>query len=93
MYNANRQTPIFEFNPGRLFLDPNNNAANGLLPALVPGYYDSLNNGPPRPGTTLTSTPISAPMVTATTTPTTSTSTPKMMAATTRLKHRWRRSG
>lgn len=53
MYNTNRQTPIFEFNPGRLFLDPNNNTANGLLPALVPGYYDSLGNSPPGQGTTL----------------------------------------
>ncbi len=53
MYNGNRQPPIFEFNPGRLFLDPNNNAANGLLPALVPGYYDSLGNAPPGQGTTL----------------------------------------
>jgi len=55
MYNGNRQPPIFEFNPGRLFLDPNNvvNAASGLIPAQVPGYYDSLGNSPPGQGTTL----------------------------------------
>jgi general secretion pathway protein G len=55
MYNANRQQPIFEFNPGRLFVDPNNNAVSGLLVAGVPGYYDSLGNSPPSvaAGTTL----------------------------------------
>jgi prepilin-type N-terminal cleavage/methylation domain-containing protein len=53
MYNGNRQPPIFEFNPGRLFLDPNNNTANNLLPANIPGYYDSLGNSPPGQGTTL----------------------------------------
>jgi len=53
MYNGNRQPPIFEFNPGRLFLDPHNNTANGLLPAQVPGYYDSFGNAPPGQGTTL----------------------------------------
>jgi general secretion pathway protein G len=49
MYNGNRQTPIFEFNPGRLFLDPKNNALTGpaVLPAQMPGYYDSLGNSPP----------------------------------------------
>ncbi len=40
MYNANRQPPFFQFNPGRLYLDPNNNSG-------IPGYYDTLNNGPP----------------------------------------------
>jgi general secretion pathway protein G len=40
MYNANRQPPFFEFNAGRLFLDP-----NGL--SGIPGYYDSLSNDPP----------------------------------------------
>jgi general secretion pathway protein G len=54
MYNANRQPPTFEFNPGRLFLDPNNNAVSGLLPAGVPGYYDSLGNSPPSNGAGLT---------------------------------------
>jgi prepilin-type N-terminal cleavage/methylation domain-containing protein len=56
MYNGNRQPPIFEFNPGRLFLDPNNNtlsSANQVLPAAIPGYYDSLGNNPPGQGTTL----------------------------------------
>ncbi len=53
MYNGNRQPPIFEFNPGRLFQDPNNNAVNTLLPAGIPGYYDSLGNSPPGEGTTL----------------------------------------
>ena len=40
MYNPNRQPPLFEFNGGRLFLDP-----NGL--SGIPGYYDSLGNDPP----------------------------------------------
>lgn len=53
MYNGNRQQAIFEFNPGRLFVDPNNNTANGLYAAGVPGYYDSFGNSPPGEGTTL----------------------------------------
>jgi prepilin-type N-terminal cleavage/methylation domain-containing protein len=40
MYSANRQQPFFEFNAGRLFLDP-----NGL--SGIPGYYDSLSADPP----------------------------------------------
>ena len=40
MYSANRQPPFFEFNAGRLFLDP-----NGL--SGIPGYYDSLSADPP----------------------------------------------
>jgi prepilin-type N-terminal cleavage/methylation domain-containing protein len=43
MYSANRQPPIFEFNAGRLFLDP-----NGL--SGIPGYYDSLSATPPANG-------------------------------------------
>ncbi len=42
MYNANRQSPLYQFSPGRLFLDPSNPTTPG-----IPGYYDSLNNGPP----------------------------------------------
>jgi hypothetical protein len=38
--NSNRQPSLFEFNPGRLFLDPN--SVSG-----IPGYYDSLGNSPP----------------------------------------------
>jgi prepilin-type N-terminal cleavage/methylation domain-containing protein len=38
--NTNRQPPIFDFNPGRLFLDPNSSSG-------IPGYYDSLGNSPP----------------------------------------------
>lgn len=48
---------MFEFNPGRLFMDPYNNIVdpttnqtNGLLTAQVPGYYDSLGTGPPGTG-------------------------------------------
>jgi prepilin-type N-terminal cleavage/methylation domain-containing protein len=40
MYNANRQPPLFEFNAGRLFLDPNSRSG-------IPGYLDSLGNTPP----------------------------------------------
>ena len=48
MYSANRQPPAFEFNAGRLFLDPNNPAAlNGMITPGIPGYYDSLGNSPP----------------------------------------------
>ncbi len=42
MYNANRQPAFFEFNAGRLFLDPTNTTTPG-----IPAYYDTLNNGPP----------------------------------------------
>ncbi len=54
MYNANRQAPLFEFNAGRLFLDPNNlsntnNGTPGVSPG-IPGYYDSLGNSPPDSG-------------------------------------------
>ena len=53
MYNANRQAPLYEFSPGRLFLDPTNLTNNGGIPGNngtspgIPGYYDTLNNGPP----------------------------------------------
>ncbi len=48
MYNANRRTPLFSFNPGRLFLDPSNlSNGNGTMSPGIPGYYDSINNGPP----------------------------------------------
>ena len=40
LYSTNRQPPMFEFNAGRLFADPS--YAIG-----IPGYYDSLGNGPP----------------------------------------------
>ncbi len=49
MYNTNRQPPLFEFNAGRLFLDPNNLSNNGA-PVGIPGYYDSLGNAPPAAG-------------------------------------------
>jgi hypothetical protein len=42
MYNANRQSPLYQFNPGRLFLDTSNPFTPG-----IPGYFDTLNNGPP----------------------------------------------
>jgi general secretion pathway protein G len=51
MFNANRQPPFFEFNPGRLFLDPSNQTdpqnPNGTNNPGIPGYYDSLSNQPP----------------------------------------------
>ncbi len=49
MYNANRQPSFFQFNPGRLFADPTNFSMNGN-PPLMPGYYDTLNSGPPNAG-------------------------------------------
>jgi general secretion pathway protein G len=42
-YNANRDPAIFEFNAGRLALDPSGTSG-------IPGYYDSLGNAPPVPG-------------------------------------------
>jgi general secretion pathway protein G len=50
MYSANRQPPLYEFNTGRLFLDPNNgsHAQIGCVQNVwIPGYYDSLGNAPP----------------------------------------------
>jgi general secretion pathway protein G len=41
--NSNRQPALFEFNPGRLMIDPN--SASG-----IPGYYDSLGNPSPTVG-------------------------------------------
>jgi type II secretory pathway pseudopilin PulG len=45
MYSGNRQPPLFEFNTGRLFIDPNGTSG-------VPGYFDSLGNDPPTGGGT-----------------------------------------
>jgi prepilin-type N-terminal cleavage/methylation domain-containing protein len=57
MYSANRQPPMFEFNPSRLFLDPNNPSPGygfGLSTPGIPGYYDNQGNSPPSlAGTTL----------------------------------------
>jgi len=54
MYNANRQPPIFEFNPGRLYQDPSN-ATQPNNPANwgwgIPGYYDTLGSEPPQNAT------------------------------------------
>jgi general secretion pathway protein G len=49
MYSPNRQPPLFEFNAGRLFVDPSNFVLNGGVKvyAGVPGYYDSLGNPAP----------------------------------------------
>ena len=60
MYNPNRQPPLYEFNPGRLFADPFD-VGNANLPTPtsssaggggggIPGYYDSLGNAPPGTG-------------------------------------------
>ncbi|MHB1559883.1 MAG: prepilin-type N-terminal cleavage/methylation domain-containing protein [Isosphaeraceae bacterium] len=46
MYNANRRTPLFSFNPGRLFLDPSN-MSNGGGYTGMPAYLDSINNTAP----------------------------------------------
>ncbi len=51
MYNTNRQPSFFEFNAGRLFLDPTNLSMNGVSPG-IPGYYDSLGNTTPAVGAT-----------------------------------------
>src|SRR5262249_30898938 len=59
MYTPNRQPPLFEFNAGRLFLDPDNQSnvnppqflIAGVPPGpFIPGYYDSLGNAPPGVG-------------------------------------------
>jgi prepilin-type N-terminal cleavage/methylation domain-containing protein len=54
MYSANRQPPAFEFNAGRLFLDPNNPSVslNGMVIPGIPAYYDNLGNAPPGPAST-----------------------------------------
>ena len=69
MYNANRQPPLFEFNAGRLFLDPNNPATrrHGAYPG-IPGYYDyarQLAAGRSDGINSSISTPTSAPTATA----------------------------
>jgi prepilin-type N-terminal cleavage/methylation domain-containing protein len=46
LYSANRQSPLYEFNGGRLFLDPSNTSNGGANPG-IPGYYDSLNSNQP----------------------------------------------
>jgi prepilin-type N-terminal cleavage/methylation domain-containing protein len=52
MYNANRQTPFFQFNPGRLYLDPNSGVSGtNYVGTGIPGYYDTLNSGPAVPAT------------------------------------------
>jgi general secretion pathway protein G len=54
MYNANRNSPIFEFNASRLFPDPANvNIPGTQVPLNVPAFYDTLNSGPPIPGSGL----------------------------------------
>jgi general secretion pathway protein G len=56
MYSPNRSAPMFEFNGGRLYMDPFNslNSQGTLIPAQIPGYYDSLGSGPPSTGTAST---------------------------------------
>ncbi len=66
MYNANRQPPFFEFNAGRLFLDSSNSTTpviNGVSYG-IPGYYDSVGNGPPRTGSQIGLLPaLSSPTI------------------------------
>jgi len=45
-YSNNRQAPFFEFNPGRLVLDPTNPYTALAFPQ-IPGYLDSLGNATP----------------------------------------------
>ena len=52
---SSRQPPLFEFNPGRLFLDPTDVGSTTLstVASGIPGYYDSLSSTPPpSPGST-----------------------------------------
>jgi general secretion pathway protein G len=45
MYSANRTAPLFEFNPGRLYLAfPDPNPRYGTNTAVFPGYLDSFGN-------------------------------------------------
>jgi general secretion pathway protein G len=58
MYNANRQPPFFEFNAGRLFLDPtridpDQQRLSGYRQCNMPGYVDSLTGTAPIPGTSV----------------------------------------
>jgi hypothetical protein len=48
-FNPNRQTPFYDFNGGRLFLDPYDIGSQnlGTVQSFIPGYYDSLGNAPP----------------------------------------------
>ena len=43
-YSNNRQAPFFEFNPGRLVLDPTNPYTSAPTFPQIPGYLDSLGN-------------------------------------------------
>ena len=52
MSSSNRQPPYFEFNTGRLFLDPNGVYAGTTNLVGVPAYYDSLGSDPPTGGGT-----------------------------------------
>jgi prepilin-type N-terminal cleavage/methylation domain-containing protein len=47
MSSSNRQPPFFEFNTGRLFVDPNTVMSGTTTLVGIPGYYDSLGNEPP----------------------------------------------
>ncbi len=51
MCSTSRQPSFFEFNAGRLFLDPYNTSMGGASPG-IPAYYDSLGNTTPAVGAT-----------------------------------------
>ena len=79
MYNANRQPPLFEFNAGRLFLDPQP-ASRALRASPATTTRSATRRRRRGASSTSISTPTSAPTATAVTTPTTSTSTRPMTA-------------
>ena len=49
---GNRNTPLYEFNGSRLFVDPTNTSMGGANPG-IPGYYDSFGNSQPGNGLTI----------------------------------------
>jgi len=54
-FTTNRQAPFFEFDSGRLALDPSNPYAPTFAFPQIPGYLDSLGNASVGPGGTLNS--------------------------------------
>jgi prepilin-type N-terminal cleavage/methylation domain-containing protein len=50
---GNRNTPMYEFNGSRLFLDPSSISASAGGSPGIPGYYDSFGNSQPGNGLTI----------------------------------------